>query len=264
MTPTHAVVVRSHLYLRAVLPAVAELPAVRAEARELARDWRLPVRFAQRGGPSTLVRPPDGTGGHGPALTLLFLTPSQVVRTFTNRPTFPPLPVGPLWRAAGLRPFLALTKLLQRTLEPTPDELATASPEFLDAHLRLTFGVLLRALPVVGAADGPARAALHHAPAGTLAVEAPALGLAGWVRWDGGGGHHVEPVSGFGPPPQTPAATLRFSDRGTLADALAGRLDPLAAVALGRVEVRGLVPLADAVGIVMDRVEGYLKPKAGC
>lgn len=249
------VALTSHLHLRAVLPAVAELPAARAEARELARNWHLPVRFALRGGPATVVRPP-GLHGDGSPLTLLFFTPRQVNRTFANLPTPPPLPLGPVWRAAGLRPFLALTKLLQRTLEPTPVELAAAPPEFLDAHLRLTFGVLLRALPVVGSGDGPARAALAHAPVGTVAIEAPALDLLGWTRWDGRG----ELVTAPGACPVAPDATLRFTDRATLADALAGRLDPLAAVALGRVEVRGRVPLADAVGVVMDRVEHYLKP----
>lgn len=250
----------SHLHLRAVLPAVAELPAARAEAREIARDWRLAVRFSLRGGPKTLVRPPgdDATGNAG-ALTLLFFTPGQVNRTFANQPAPPPLPLGPLWRASGLRPFLALTKLLQRTLEPTPDELANATPEFLDAYLRLTFGVLLRAIPVVGGTDAPSRAALAHAPCGTLAVAAPVLGLTGWVRWDG----HGEPRSGLGSSPVPPAATLRFTDRQTLQDALTGTLDPLAAVALGRVQVHGLVPLADAVGVVMDRVEHYLKPATG-
>ena len=243
----------SHLYLRAVLPAVAELPAALAEAREIARGWRLPVRFALCGGPATTVRPPGMNTGS--PLTLLFFTPGQVNRTFANQPTPPPLPLGPLWRAAGLRPFLALTKLLQRTLEPTPAELAAASPEFHDAHLRLTFGVLLRAIPVLGAEDGPSRVALAHAPVGTVAVEAPALDLRGWVRWDGQG----EPTSAVGPSPGPPDVTLRFTDRVTLADALAGRLDPLAAVALGRVVVRGLVPLADALGVVMDRVEHYLK-----
>lgn len=248
--------ITSHLHLRAVLPAVAELATAHAEAREVARGWTLPVRFALRGGPGTTVRPPGNTAG-GP-LTLLFFTPGQVNRTFANQPAPPPLPLGPVWRAAGLRPFLALTKLLQKTLEPTDAELAAATPEFHDAHLRLTFGVLLRALPVVGGADGPSRSALGHAPAGTMAIEAPALDLRGWVRWDG----HGEPVSGVGPAPVAPDATLIFTDRETLADALAGRLDPLAAVALGRIVVRGRVPLADALGVVMDRVEHYLKPES--
>lgn len=247
--------ITSHLYLRAVLPAVAELSASLTEARELARNWRLPVRFALHDGPATTVRPPGNSRG-GP-LTLFFFTPGQVNRTFANQPAPPPLPLGPIWRAAGLRPFLALTKLLQQTLEPTPAELAAATPEFHDAYLRLTFGVLLRALPVLGAADGPSQAALSHAPVGLMAIEAPALNLCGWVRWDGRG----EPVTALGPPPVAPDATLRFTDRATLADALAGRLDPLAAVALGRVEVHGRVPLADAFSVVMDRAEHYLKPE---
>lgn len=256
--------ITSHLYLRAVLPAVAELPGARAEAREVARTWRLPVRFALRGGPATLVRPPGRHVGRDDLpLTLWFFTPTQVNRTFTNQATFPPLPLGPVWQAAGLRPFLALTKLLQKTLEPTPTEFANATPEFLEAHLRLTFGVLLRALPVIGAADGPSRHAVVHAPAGLLTVEAPALALVGWVCRDDAG----VLTSGVGAAPSLPTgkrpdAALRFCDRETLADALAGRLDPLAGVALGRVEVRGLIPLADALGIVMDRVEHYLKPPA--
>ena len=224
-----------------------------AEARQIARDWHLPVRFALRGGPSTTVRPPGTVDGY--PITLLFFTPGQVNRTFANQPAPPPLPLGPLWRAAGLRPLLALTKLLQQTLEPTPAQFEAASAEFQNAHLRLTFGVLLRALPVLGAADPVSRAALSHAPKGILAIEAPALDLRGWVRWEG----HGEPTAGSGEAPTAPDASLRFTDRATLADALSGRLDPLAAVALGRVEVRGLVPLADALGVVMDRVEHYLK-----
>ncbi len=53
---------------------------------------------------------------------------------------------------------------------------------------------------------------------------------------------------------------ISFGDRATADAAMLGTLDNNAAVGLGRIDVRGLVPLADGLGMVMDRVDGYLKP----
>jgi hypothetical protein len=57
-----------------------------------------------------------------------------------------------------------------------------------------------------------------------------------------------------------PDVVITFCDRATGDAAMLGRLDPNAAVGLGKVDVRGLIPLADGLSLVMDRVETYLKP----
>ena len=68
-------------------------------------------------------------------------------------------------------------------------------------------------------------------------------------------------TGGPGPAPGgTPDVVITFTDRATADAALLGGLDANAAVGRGKVDVRGLVPLADGLSVAMDRVEYYLKP----
>ena len=105
--------------------------------------------------------------------------------------------------------------------------------------------------------DPVTRHTLSHTPDGTAEIRAPELGgLTGWARWSRG-----SMTGGPGPAPGgAPDVVITFTDRATTDAALLGYLDPNAAVGLGRVDVRGLVPLADGLSVAMDRVEHYLKP----
>ena len=256
---------RSHtlarLHLHAVLPALEDLAALSPEVCELASRWPFSLRLQLPNGPAaTLTSPGDGTlrvtpGRATPSrLTLTFLTANQLNRTFLNQGAFPPVPTGGAWRILNVKTFIALTKHLDRVLQATPA--ALADEPFRLLHLRLLFRVLVGAAPIVAEADAVSRHSLSHTPPGTLELRAPLLNLTAHLRWSGG-----RLTSGLGPAPAPgPDAILTFVDLPTADDALLGRLDPNAAVGLGRVEVRGLVPLADGLGVVMDRVEGYIKP----
>ncbi len=153
----------------------------------------------------------------------------------------------------GVAPFTKLAKLLDAALQPAPGALDDAA--YREQHLRLLFRVLLGAVPVVAQGDGVSRHTLSHTPEGLAEIRAPALGLSGWVRWARG-----RMTAAPGPAPGPPDATITFTDRETTDAALLGRLDPNAAVGLGKVAIAGLVPLADGLSVVMDRTEVYLKP----
>lgn len=252
----------ARLHLHAVLPALADLAALSPEARKIALGWDFSLRLQLPGGPAaTLVSPGDGTlrvapGRGTPArLVLTFLSARQLNRTFLNQSALPPLPTGGFWRVARVRPFVALTKLLDRCLQPTLAALADET--FRRLHLRLLFRVLIEAVPVIAEDDPVARHTLTHTPEGLVELRAPSLALVGWMRWA-----HGRMTSAPGPAPagSAPDAVITFTDLPTADDALLGRLDPNAAVGLGKVDVRGLVPLADGMSVVMDRVEGYIKP----
>ena len=252
----------ARLHLHAVLPALADLATLSPSVRELAAKWNFSLRLQLLHGPSTtLTSPGDGRllvtpGRAAPArLVLTFLTANQLNRTFLNQGALPPLPTGGFWRILGVPTFIKLTRELDRVLQATPD--ALADEPFRLLHLRLLFRVLVGALPIVAEADPVSRHTLSHTPPGTLELRVPTLGLVGHLRWADG-----LLTSGPGPLPSggTPDAAITFVDLPTTDDALFGRLDPNAAVGLGRVEIRGLVPLADGLGVVMDRVEGYIKP----
>ena len=128
-------------------------------------------------------------------------------------------------------------------------------PPTANATCGCSFRVLLGAVPVVAAGDGVSRHTLSHTPEGLAEIRVPAFGQVGWVRWARG-----RVTSAPGPAPDAPDATITFTDRETTDAALLGQLDPNAAVGLGKVAIAGLVPLADGLSLVMDRVETYLKP----
>lgn len=252
----------ARLHLHAVLPALADLAALVPEARQIAARWNFSLRLQLPGGPAaTLLSPGDGTlhvepGRDAPArLVLTFLSAHQLNRTFLNQSALPPLPTGGFWRVLNVRPFIALTKLLDRHLQPAPEALTDEA--FRRIHLRLLFRVLIGAVPAVAEDDPVAHHSLSHTPPGLVELRVPALGLVGWMHWA-----HGRLTSTYGPAPAdaAPDAIITFTDLPTADDALLGRLDPNAAVGLGRVDVRGLIPLADGMSVVMDRVEGYIKP----
>ena len=253
----------ARLHLHAVLPALADLAALVPEARQIAARWHFSLRLQLPGGPAaTLLSPGDGTlrvepGRDAPArLVLTFLSAHQLNRTFLNQSALPPLPTGGFWRVLNVRPFIALTKLLDRYLQPTPEALtdeafrrdspAAAVPRagWRGAHGR---GERSRraphAYPYPGGSGGAARAIARARGLDALGARTP-----------------DQRASVPRPAGSAPDAIITFTDLPTADDALLGRLDPNAAVGLGRVDVRGLIPLADGLSVVMDRVEGYIKP----
>lgn len=257
----------ARLHLLAVLPALEDLVKLSPEARALAQGWNFSLRL-RLGGPhgatATLVSPGDGSlavHGHGdvPAkLTLRFLSAVQLNRTFLNRRALPPLPTAGFWNVARVGPFTKLAKRLDAVLQPAPEALAQDAA-LRETHLRLLFRVLLGAIPVLAEGDPVARHTLSHTPDGTAEIRAPGMNLVGWTKWAHGrmtGGVGTLPGGGI------PDVAITFVDRPTVEAALLGTLDPNAAVGHGKVVVRGLVPLADSLGVVMDRVERYLKPEA--
>jgi hypothetical protein len=259
--PVSREVVLAHLHLHAVLPAIEDLVRLSAVARQLIEGWDFSLRMQLAGGPAATLVSADGRltvyrdAARAAQLVLLFLSASQLNRTFLNQKAMPPLPIAGFWRLGKVRTFTALTKLLDQALQPAPA--ALADPEFRLLHLRLLFKVLLGAIPVIGRFDPPAIHSLGHTPPGLAEIRSPALDLAGWAEWADG-----RLTSGSGAAPRPPDVVITFCDRDTTDAALLGSLDPNAAVGLGQVDVRGLVPLADGLSLVMDRVETYLKPAA--
>ncbi len=250
----------ARLHLHAVLPALEDLVKLSPEARALAAGWDFSLRLRLGETVATLVSPGDGSlsvYSHAdvPArLTLRFLSAVQLNRTFLNRRALPPLPTAGFWNVGRVGPFTKLAKQLDAALQPAPGALDDEG--FRELHLRLLFRVLLGAIPVLADGDPVVQHTLSHTPDGTAEIRAPGLGLSGWARWSRG-----RMTGGPGPVPDgTPDVVITFTDRETADAALLGRLDPNAAVGLGKVDVRGLVPLADGLSVAMDRVESYLKP----
>lgn len=253
----------ARLHLHAVLPALEDLTKLSPEVRALAKGWDFSLRLllgGRDGAVATLVSPGDGSLTVHPhadvpaRLTLRFLSATQLNRTFLNRRALPPVPTAGFWNVGRVGPFTKLAKQLDAALQPAPGALENEA--FRETHVRLLFRVLLGAIPVLAEGDLVARHTLSHTPDGTAEIRAPSLGLVGWARWARG-----RMTGGPGPAPGgAPDVVITFTDRATADAALLGGLDANAAVGRGKVDVRGLVPLADGLSVAMDRVEYYLKP----
>lgn len=258
LSVSHALTL-ARLHLGAVLPALEDLVRLSPPAAEIARGWKAPLRLRLIGQTQATIVPRDGRLGVTPgapprgALTLNFLRADQLNRTFLNRSALPPLPTGALWHLAGLQKFMKLTKLLDAALQPAPE--ALRDPALLALHLQLLFKVLIGALPILADGDLSVRHSLSFTPRGVGQIRMDALGLCGWVRWDG-----TRLTAARGEAPCPPDVQIRFRDAETASAALRSQLDSMAAIGRGQIEVSGLVPLADGLSAAMDRVESYLKP----
>ncbi|MBU62420.1 MAG: hypothetical protein CMI26_07955 [Opitutae bacterium] len=83
---------------------------------------------------------------------------------------------------------------------------------------------------------------------GTVSFTVGGEDLSMWFRIEPEAGYS----SGSGEPPEIPAARVCFRDLEVACRAVDGKLDSLAAPALGEVEVTGRIPLAESVGYVAD------------
>ena len=147
-----------------------------------------------------------------------------------------------------LRLFLRFQKLLK------PDSRSLGDPDFRLLHVRLALAVALFSLAEVGRADPWARRMLEDCPDGTVCFRVEGADLAAWIAKSPAG-----LVPGRGEPEADRAdAVVIFASPKIAMEILTQKRDAHAAVALGEIRVEGLIPLADGIDHVLDRVTRYL------
>ncbi len=249
----------AQLHLHAVLPALVELARDDAVAKEIATR-AFAVELHAGDGLHNLVAAENGLVRISPdsvptrAVRLRFSSAAALNALFLGRAALPPLPTRGFWRIGALRRFISLTNRLNAVLQPREP---IAERALLRLHARLSFGVALRALPLVAEHDVAARRIRAATPPGVFSLQVPEAGFRAWARWDGSA-----VTSGFGEPPAAVTAAVTVHDFDTALAMLAGSADSQAAVGLGRVRVEGLLLLADGVDALLQRVDAYLGPAA--
>ncbi|HWF17708.1 MAG TPA: hypothetical protein VG754_00485 [Verrucomicrobiae bacterium] len=236
--------IAARLYLHAVLPAFEELGRVSPRAQALIADWHCAVEFAVCGGDGAAVRFQGGTVSvlqercADAAISLFFFSTSQLVKQFEGRFSLP-LPRRGIFRLASLYRFHRLGIILQEELEQ---------------HPRLLLGVALASLQPLIAHDHHARELMRDCPEGMAELCIPNDKLYGWVEWRDGKIHW-----GRGHAPRVADVVVTFRDEQTALAALRGELDEWAAIGKGELKLRGLMPLAETLGLVMARADHYLE-----
>lgn len=232
------------LYLRAVLPAFEELGRVSPRAQTLMADWTCGIEFAVRGDEAATVHFQNGTVAVSPdrslqaAISLWFLSPAQLVKMFAGKFVVP-FPRRGLWRIASLQRFLKISKILEQELEQ---------------HPRLLLSVALGSLAPLIEYDPHACALMRDCPPGIVELGLPAHDLYAWVEWRNG------KISWARGRSLKPADTIvTFRDEATALAALRGELDEMTAIGRGDLTLRGLLPLAETLGVVMALADNYIE-----
>ncbi len=250
---------RARVHLQGVLSGLEALVQLDPEAAGLAKSENFRLIMACRGAGAVTLDFKQGTVHLIPKpqqaaqVHLCFWSPEHLNRTFDNVPkTPPPLPLRGLLKPKRLQLFDRLTKILGERLRNRPA--ADASDKDLSNYVTLSLRVAGASLGVVAAEDPLARKWMSAWPNGMAQFFGPNLEPLAWLSCQG-----TEVKTGMGAAPSSPDVKVRFRTWNIAADAVDGVLENSTAVALGDVIVDGLLPLADKLGLVMERIPHYLK-----
>lgn len=243
----------ARLHLNAVFPCMAAFVRLDEGARSLIAGQRFAVRLKTRSGLSSRLDFLDGEVRTGAEVSgrriieLLFLTDRQLNNTFTGSGFSFPIPVGGIGQLVRMRTFSTLATRLQDVLMASPPQLA--DEKRLALHTDLLIGELIPAAVVELAGFDPScRHWLAPYRDARVRIEVEG-GVSSWVRFGEDGASRTPPTRG-----EPADVVISFCDRPTALAAIHGDLDNLAALGKGRMTVRGLIPLADALGRVLERL----------
>jgi hypothetical protein len=131
-----------------------------------------------------------------------------------------------------------------------------ASSEGRRLHTRLSLIAAGLGLAPLAAGDAEAMRALRNLPAGLAAFRIE--GEANSTVWfDCAAGQRV---SGWSDPPRRPDVSIVFGNLDLAYAAMRDEADTMAAIGIGTLRIEGLIPLADGLNVIMERLRVYLQP----
>lgn len=231
------------------------------QAREILGNAAFTIRFRTRSGLRSSISFRDGEAifhadGDVPAdASLFFVSEQQANNLFTQQGMAMPLPYRGFLQPRLFRTFKSLADLLQRYLKPSSEDLK--DPEFREIHVQMLMGLVVRSLCQIGEHEPEMRELIQASPRGLAVFQLGGQPDSGWILFEG---HTL--VSGFGQPPREPDVCVWFKNPTVALEALNDQSDVNALVGLGDIRVSGLIPLADALGVIMRKIPDYLEPEA--
>lgn len=247
--------IKAHLNLYAVLQNLEDLVKLDGEAAALVKPWDVTIQFSVRQGPAAWVEFKGGVCRHGvgahsnPTVKLFFLSPAHLNKMFDGKGN--PIPLKGFSKLGFLsREFSRLTQRLEFYLKPKNG--AAQDPAFKRINTTLTLFTATHAVRELAQLDATCKKIASHTPHGVLQIS---------VLPDG---PDVSLTVQSGPWQVTkgkmaaPTATMIFQDMEVAHALLNNQLDSFRAVGEGKVMLHGMLPIIDNVGLILDRVAGYL------
>jgi len=252
--------IQVRLFLHAVFPALDAVIKASPKAQQIMRDnGDFSLCFRTRSGISaSYFFSEEGceylqSGGSSAGIELLFLTDGQAAATFFEQTALPPVPLKGFTGLQHMKTFTALTDEMRDWLKPSADNLAKES--FRQIYVSMALKLALRGVAQLGRFERKSIEAVASGPQGVAAFQ---LGEGGEPHWISLSTDEIR--VGSGEPDTAPDVRVIFRDSVVAANALQDKVDSMAAVGQGQIEVRGLVPLADHLNYLMERVQPYIDP----
>ncbi len=191
-----------------------------------------------------------------PSVTLLFYTPGHLNAFFAGAKWALPLPIWGGWRIELLNRFAKLAARLEAVLNGHAPVLATPEGRRLYARMSLIAAGL--GLAPLAAGDAEAMRTLQTLPPGLASFRIE--GEPNSTVWFDHSANAA--ASGWSNPPRRPDVSIVFGSLGLAYAAMRDEADTMAAIGAGEMTIEGLIPLADGLNVVMERLRVYLQPDA--
>ncbi len=248
--------IKAHLNLCAVLQNLEDLVRLDADMAALTSDWDISIQFCVSGGPRACVAFKDGVCTHGvgarpsPAVRLFFFSPEHLNRMFDGQGK--PVPLKGFTKLRFLsKEFARLTDRLEYYLKPEPCRLQ--NNDFRKIHTALTLYTGIYAVKVLAEHEPLSQQIAAGLPEGVMVVRVLPDGPAAWLQV-----HDGAITVGKGEPKDA-TAYMDFRDGDAAHAVLSGQVDSWQAIGRGQLALKGQVPIIECVGLILDRVERYLK-----
>ena len=251
--------IKARLYLNAVIPAFEEFVthSVQAQTALEGRDFTL--SFQTTGGLKSYLHFKNQsctvtkTRTRSSDILLHFITEEQLNKEFENSGFRVPIPLRGASRIGDIKTFKLLTKQLECYLRPSQEQLEDTN--FHKTHVGLQLGIALRAAVELVNHEPRSKRIMANTPSGVAYFSVGEEGYGAWVSWLDG-----RIRTGKGMPEVTPDVHVTFRDAKTALKAIGNQIDVFAAIGLQDITIEGLVPLADALGYIFERIPLYIAP----
>lgn len=243
----------SNLYLRAVLASLTEFIKIDHDARDLIEKSNFSLSMAVFNGPSIVLNIHDGKiivcppGFRPISIKLLFLTHHHLNQFFSGNKWLSPIPLKGFFQINSLRKFMQLSERLNTILL----DITFTHP----MYTQLIFYILGQGLLILAQFDPMTQIILKDLPVGLAEFSIDHEGIQPFWFDNSKNGYD----GGQGKAPRLPDVSIRFTDLHVANEAFTDRLDTLAAIGTGRIKIEGLIPLADGLSLVMEKLNLYLQ-----
>ncbi len=248
--------VKANLNLYAVLKNLEDLIKYDDEMNNLAKDWKISIQFSVKGGPQAYIDFKDGQCfvGRGkiksPSVILYFLSPAHLNKMMDGNGN--PIPLKGFTKLGFLTgDFDKVTKRLEYYLKPT-DELLKEQ-KYLQLNTRFTLNTAAYAIREIGLLDDFGKITASHIRDGIVEMKINPDGPSVFVEFKNG---DIIPGTGKA---ENVMSSLSFKDIQVASDFLNGKTDAFTAIASGDVMMKGQIPMAEGVSLILDRIPEYLE-----